>query len=291
MQSDLGLQLPGNAAFILILEAGMSPPTPVRLIANIGWVRSCHPDGSSHTFVGGAGLHLSLAVSGAGGLAAPISVIGGDLGEIVTALHERHVDVRDIKAVREQLSCRFDLSYDESGNLISVASRFRAAVALTEHALSRLHAPGHYHVSCRRPLDVEQVLAALDDRPFSLDFYSPSAAAGLHAAAAFLPAAAVIFTNEAEYRLLGQVVDLERLRLLVISDGGRRVRVISYGRTVAATQPPVVATREVTGAGDTLAGTYLACTLAGATTQDALDAAVRAASDSTQRGGFPGGLP
>jgi sugar/nucleoside kinase (ribokinase family) len=256
--------------------------TPIRIIANIGWVRASYPDGRSYTFPGGAGLHLSTAVSAAGGLATPISVVGIDLREVVTALEKRHIDTQAVKEVPDQPSCRFELSYDDNGSLISAISQFNAAQGLSEHALNQLDTPGHFHVSCRLPLDLAPLLAALAGRSYSLDFYSPSIANYLTLARPFLSGAHGIFINQAELALLQQIVGISELELLVVSDGARPVRLFSHGEMIAVVQPPIVAALEVTGAGDTLAGSYLASTLNGVAIHDALHIAVYAASAATK---------
>jgi len=65
------------------------------------------------------------------------------------------------------------------------------------------------------------------------------------------------------------------------------------GRVTATAVPPVTAVSEVTGAGDTLAGTFLAAAAAGLDDQDALHAAVSAAAQAVASTGLaipgPGG--
>ncbi|MFD7896953.1 PfkB family carbohydrate kinase [Streptomyces sp. NPDC059743] len=52
-----------------------------------------------------------------------------------------------------------------------------------------------------------------------------------------------------------------------------------FGRLTASVLPPPRSTREVTGAGDTLAGTFLALRAYGATPREALTGGVAAAAE------------
>ncbi|MEU3218774.1 PfkB family carbohydrate kinase [Streptomyces sp. NPDC006971] len=142
------------------------------------------------------------------------------------------------------------------------------------------HPRATFHVCCRRPLDVAAVLGQLTQTTanFSVDFFLPSAEAMIRAAVPWLPAATTLFVNATEYRLLNQVVDCGTLPQVVVTDGPRAAVVRSFGRQVASAVPPPHAVHEVSGAGDTLAGTFLAHRSLGATTTQALAEATAAAS-------------
>lgn len=68
---------------------------------------------------------------------------------------------------------------------------------------------------------------------------------------------------------------------VVVSDGPRTVRLYRYGRLSASVDPPAVPAARPTGAGDTLAGAFLAARAAGQGDQAALQQAVAAASAHT----------
>ncbi|MGH3770361.1 MAG: PfkB family carbohydrate kinase [Pseudonocardiaceae bacterium] len=135
-------------------------------------------------------------------------------------------------------------------------------------------------MSCRRPLDIARVLHVVMHAaaPFSLDFFLPSAAEAITAAASALPMAHVVFVNAAEYDLLTDAVPARGLRDLLVTDGPRPAQLIRSGRSVVRVTPPHAATVDVTGSGDTLAGTFLAARSAGLDDAVALEWAVRAAS-------------
>ncbi len=106
----------------------------------------------------------------------------------------------------------------------------------------------------------------------------PSAEAMIRAAAPWLPAATTLFVNAAEYRLLNQAIDCDTLPEVVVTDGPRAAKVHRFGREVASVVPPPHPAQEVSGAGDTLAGTYLAHRSRGATITQALAEATAAAA-------------
>jgi sugar/nucleoside kinase (ribokinase family) len=238
-----------------------------------------YPDGRRFTLLGGAALHVALAASRAGLAAAPISVIGNDLEPMLDDRRLATLDLASVNVVPGR-SCTFRLSYDGDGQLAEAECDFGAAAKLTDHALSVLGRYDRYHVCCRRPLDVALILNRLviNAVSFSADFYLPSAVDLIPAAAALLPSASTVFVNAAEFAVLADAMDLARLPSVLISDGPRPVTLMQCGQIVAALRPPSSTVTEVTGAGDTLVGTFLAATAQGLADVDALQAAVSAAT-------------
>ncbi|MGH3870363.1 MAG: carbohydrate kinase family protein [Pseudonocardiaceae bacterium] len=238
-------------------------------------------DGISGTTIGGAALYVALAAARAGLASRPLSVVGTDLNVI---RYDPLLGILDLSGVRTVAgrSAVFTLSYDTDGVLIGAEADYGASAHLTAHALEQIRGrrDGYYHVCCRRPLDIARVLNLLVHAvtPFSLDFFLPSAAESITAAASALPMANLVFVNTAEYDLLADAVPIRDLREVLVTDGPRPVQLIRSGRCVARFTPPRVATVDVTGSGDTLAGTFLAARAAGLDDAVALESAVRAAS-------------
>jgi sugar/nucleoside kinase (ribokinase family) len=180
-------------------------------------------------------------------------------------------------------SCAFQLSYTPGGALASIDCSYGVAESLTSHCLSAIGHHDSYHVCCRRPLDVRAVLSRLSSTAltFSADFHMASAAELITAAAPYLPRATAVFVNAAEFAVLAASVDPGRLAVIVVSDGPREVVLLRHGRPGARIRPPLaLPVVEVTGAGDTLAGTFLAGLSRGLGDADALEAAAAAAAQS-----------
>jgi len=257
------------------------------VIGNISRDRAIYPDGRHVELLGGAALHVALAATRAGLPSAPVAVIGRDLDWIRDDVRLAAIDFSYVEVTCGR-SCSFRLTYDESGHLTGTDSAFGVAAQLTRHALDVLGRHRSYHVCCRRPLDVAVVLGPLASAgiPFSVDFHLASADIIMPATDADIAHARVVFVNAAEFAALGRVTDPGRLRTIVISDGPRPVIMLRYGRVVASVLPPETSAIEVTGAGDTLAGTFLAARAGGLDDQAALETAVSAAAEAVSGPGL-----
>jgi len=257
------------------------------VIGNISRDQASYPGRRPVELLGGAALHIALAATRAGLQSAPVAVIGSDLGWIRDDVRLTGMDLSCVEVTRGR-SCSFRLTYDENGHLAGTGSSFGVAEQLTRHALDVVGQHQSYHVCCRLPLDVSIVLGRLvsAEIPFSVDFHLASAAAVMPAADAAIGHASIVFVNAAEFATLGRVTDPGRLQAVVISDGPRPVIMLRSRRVVASVLPPVANVIEVTGAGDVLAGTFLAASAQGFGDQPALESAVNAATEAASGPGL-----
>ena len=287
MRRLLGLPLSGQLNPV-------SPRAKLGVIGNISRDHVSYPTGRGAWLLGGAALHVALAATGAGLPAAPASVIGTDLGWVTSDPRLADLDMSDV-AVVPGPSCAFGLFYDRDGTLTHINASFGVSQRLTAHALSLLDSRPSWHVCCRRPLDAQPILSYLTSAgtPFSADFHVASAADLMPAVRATLSRATTVFVNAAEFAVLSRAADARDLPLVVISDGPRPAVSMRQGRVTATVVPPAMAVAEVTGAGDTLAGTFLAAAADGMDDEEALQAAVSAAAKSVASSGLvipgPGG--
>lgn len=249
------------------------------VIGNIARVESVYPDGLRRAFLGGAALHIALAAARAGLSAAPVSVVGDDLAWITYDPRLATVDLRAVK-VASGPSCAFRLTYDTDGELVGVDSAYGVAEHLTDHALDCVRQHSTYHVSCRRPLDAARILAALVEGRlgFSVDFFVSSATPMIASVTPALRHTQLVFANAAEYRILSAALSVDDLAAVLVTDGPRPARLWRHGVEVASATPPTTEVVEVTGAGDTLAGTFLAAHETGISDEAALRRAATAAS-------------
>jgi sugar/nucleoside kinase (ribokinase family) len=270
----------------------MSTPT-LGVIGNISIDTALYPGGQRHDLLGGAALHVALAAAGAGIHASPISVVGGELLHLRTDPRLAELDLAQILTVHDGESARFEITYNETGEVTGIDSRFGVAERLTEHAVRVIAGRefDHWHVCCRRPLDSAQILTLLmtADATFSLDFHLASIHEQFTAAAPALRRTNLVFVNASEYasiRHLSERLVVKPPFAVVVSDGPRPATLLRNGRTVATARPDHSPVSEVTGAGDTLAGTFIAQNAQGAGDQEALDAAVAAASKTAESPGL-----
>lgn len=261
--------------------------TGLAVIGNISRDRAVYADGRRFELLGGAALHVARAASRAGLASAPVSVIGTDLGWIYADPRLADIDLTHVKTATGA-SCAFALTYTAAGKLARVDCAFGAAESLTSHCLAVIGQHSSYHVCCRRPLDVPAVLGRLarDGLEFSTDFHLASAGDLIAAAVPFLPHATAVFVNAAEFAILKTLTDPADLAAVVVSDGPREVILLRHGSPTAAIWPPDYSPVEVTGAGDTLAGAFLAGRARGLGDGDALRAGVTAASQSVRAPGL-----
>lgn len=234
--------------------------------------------------LGGAALHLAAASARAGLTAAPAAVIGPDLTHLPEDPRLPALDRSLMHRIREA-SAAFTIRYDGEGTVIGVETAYGAAGHLTRYALRLIarHPADTFHVSCRQPLDVPAVLAELTAQGarFSVDFHLPSAGQLVRAAEPWLRNATTVFVNAEEYAILTAVTGRHPCGEVVVSDGPRNAAVRRFGHPVHEIVPPRVPVRQITGAGDTLAGTYLACRARRLPPAQALRRAVFAASMHT----------
>jgi sugar/nucleoside kinase (ribokinase family) len=266
--------------------------TDLYVIGNISRDRVAYPDGREFAFWGGAALNIGVSAARAGCRVVPISLLGDD----AELFRTHHDDSRFAGLDFGRLgywpgsSCSFKITYGWNGDVLGVACSFGVCARLTAYAVGAIQGRGHYHVCCRRPLDPDPVLARISHlgMPYSLDFYSASIADLLPRAVPFVGNAQIVFVNATEAAFLAHTADIALLRRVVISDGAAPARVLRHGQTTAIAKPPHVPAVDVTAAGDTLAGVFLACNLAGRSDDEGLTEAVIAAADSVRR---PGVLP
>lgn len=282
-----GLPVPGKLTFV-------SQDGRLGVIGNISRDHVSYPTRRDAWLLGGAALHVALAATRAGLPAAPASVIGTDLGWVTSDPRLAGLDMSGVKAVPGP-SCAFGLTYDRDGSLTGTTASFGVSRCLTAHALTLLGSRPAWHVCCRRPLDAQLVLGHLASAgtPFSADFHLASAADLMPATRTALTRATAVFVNAAEFAVLSQTADARDLPLVVISDGPRPAVTMRHGQITATAAPPATDVTEVTGAGDTLAGAFLAAAAVGMDDQDALQAAVSAAAAAVAGTGLaipgPGG--
>lgn len=252
--------------------------TPLCVIGNISVDHSHYPDGRHHQRLGGAAWHIATAAADAGRLAHPVAVIGDDLSPLPTRAG------LDLSAVHTApgSSATFRLSYDQHDQLTGLdAQQGVATERLTGHAQDHLAActADLIHICCRTPLDAPGLLTQALSRPFvSVDFITSSIASLLPAVLPWLPDTGAIFTSTDEHRLITRMCDTSRLPLIVVTDGPRPARVYRHGTLTASQTPPPTTAVEVSGAGDTVTGTFLAHHARGASDAAALHAAITAAS-------------
>ncbi len=268
--------------------AGHEDPAVNRLgvIGNISRDLAVYPDGRRFELLGGAALHVARAAARAGLAAAPVSVIGTDLAWIRTDPRLAGLDLTNVNVVPGR-SCAFTLTYTAAGNLARTGCSFGAAESLTRHCLTvighhdqlpRVLPPAPRRPSHSHPPDPRRAAC-------SVDFHLASARDMISATVPFLPQATVVFVNAAEFADPASAHGPWPASSDRCVQRSPRSQVLRYGQVTATVRPPATPEVEVTGAGDTLAGAFLAYTSSGA------DEAMRCEQLLAQRHGRSGTWP
>lgn len=253
----------------------------IAIIGNVSIVHSMYSDGRELTFVGGAAFHIGLAVAMNGTDVGIISLIGEDLAWIKSTDLPQGLDLQ-LVSVRTGLSSRFLINYGHDENVVGISSEYGVAADLTEHAISMIGRHKAYHICCRRPLSPSLILMALTRMsiPFTVDFFVSSAGEMISDSLPYLSSAEAVFVNAREMAILSEKLDTQTLKCIVVSNGSQPLEVFRYGVCAATAIPRSVIAKEVTGAGDTIVGSFLSSWEQGLDDQSAAAGAVEFATSS-----------
>ncbi len=262
------------------------PPSLV-LIGHVGWATSETASGT-RVALGGSGYAAAFAASrllpGQVGL---VAQVGPDLAG--PGLARLWVD-RSGLAVLPGDSAAFRITEHGDGtrsfrSSLGVAARPRFGTFPAAYFQA-----GHVHLATMPPAQQMAWLAFLRDRglraPVSVDTFEHFVSTEPAASRDACDLADLIFINDAEYA--GLYVGHESPKApMILKHGPRGADFISDGMTYSATACPAEHV-DGTGAGEILAGVYLALRARGLTEHRALDHAVRAATSSVSEFGVDG---
>jgi sugar/nucleoside kinase (ribokinase family) len=261
------------------------------------------------TSPGGSASNQSVVLSGAGLAVSLVATVGEDpAGEAArTALSAAGVDVTWVRRASRATGTVVALVEPDGQRsmLTDRGANLELAPADVQRALEAVQ-PRHVHVSGYELLDdatrdvgrVAIETAALLGATRSVDASSAGPLRAL-GADAFLAAAAgcdwcfcnaeeaMVLTGNADPAAAAQALS-SRFAEVVVTAGAAGAVVALEGQLAHAVAPRDVSVVDTVGAGDSVAGTYLARRLLGAGPHDALDDALAAAADAVARRGARG---
>jgi ribokinase len=249
--------------------------------------------------VGGVVTNAAIACRLAGVPATLVATLGDDLaGQICRArLHEHGIDPN--VATRQGITSRALIMLDAHGEKrlvlaagVSLAPDERTCLDVDLVTTSWLHTAAYDRAATIALVDRCRAAAI----PWSLDLEPATLGDGLAPLRRCLDGAAAVFVNARAAALLGPdpagtlLAAGVRQVICTLGADGARLHTTAEEVLVAAptTAEPVV---DTTGAGDCLAGTYIAELCSGRVPADALRRAVTAASMSCRRLGGPASYP
>ena len=266
------------------------PDQPPRLvlIGHVGWATNETPSGT-RVSLGGSGYAAAFAASlilpGRVGL---VAQLGPDLAE--HGLPRLRIDRAGLADLAGP-SAAFHITERADGSRLF---RSRLGVAASPQfgafPAAYLHA-SHVHLGTMPPDQQIGWLQFLRDHglraPVSVDTFEYFVSTEPAASREACDLADLIFINEAEYAGLYREHESPKAPT-ILKHGPRGADFISDGVTYPAETTPAAQVMDGTGAGEILAGTYLALRAGGLTERRALDYAVRAATSSVTEFGVDG---
>lgn len=261
------------------------------------------PDQKTHAFenlvsAGGVAANSAVACARQGVATALLAVVGDDvLGAYATDfLAARGVDVTGVTTTPGMTAVSVcTLAEDGEKRLVytSSVSQSPPPERLRE---AELDGVDWVHTSCLDP----EAAAVLAERaraagiPMSIDLEPAALAHGTKALAPALHGAEVVFLNESVTASIGDVHAFSaqhRLKSVVRTRGLRGAVLTDGSGEITVTPSPTDRIIDTTGAGDCLAGVYIARSLSGADPHSALRAAVASATYACGHLGAQGGYP
>jgi sugar/nucleoside kinase (ribokinase family) len=263
-------------------------PIDLVLVGHVGWAtnENAHGTGAS---LGGSGYAAAYAASTLlGGRIGLIAQIGRDLK--LHGLHGLGLDLTGL-AVLPGASAKFRISRLGEGARVFQSELGVAATPRFGTFPEPYFRAGHVHLGTMPPGQQLAWLKFLRDHgfraPISVDTFEHFVSTQPTASREACDLADLIFINEAEYRGLYRDNEIPKAPT-ILKHGPRGADYLSDGMTHVASAIPAVQVVDDTGAGEILAGVYLALRAHGLAEDRALGYAVRAASSSVTEFGVDG---
>jgi sugar/nucleoside kinase (ribokinase family) len=252
---------------------------PLVIIGNISHDHVWYGKEQRASFFGGAGLNVALAAAHCGIRPRLISVIGERDHQFLQEL-EPFISTALIATLPGE-TCQFEMHYTIQGALEELFCRFGVATYIDVYINDLDMLAQHTHICCRTPLHPSLILPRLVsmNTSFSLDFMVSSASQQIFQCRDWIKYAKCVFVNQQEYEVLEGLYPPQQIQMLVVTNGGGPIRIFHSGAETFHTHSLTQAFYDVTGAGDTLAGTFLVCHIL---QKEPLDVAMRKAVSAAQ---------
>jgi ribokinase len=250
------------------------------VIGDIALSREISPWGDQ-TLVGGAAYHSSV---GAQVFSSEVGIVGRVGYDFDWGLLEGLKVKRDGISVDEtQKTCHFTVVEDAEFKRHFTAERGAASRTFVEGMPASFLAAHYFHLATCLP---EHYLDWIDylrsngssEACVSIDVFEPYIETHSDSMTEAIAKADLVFMNEREYDLLKAKAILDPSKRVVLKRGSKGAVCIENSVTAFHAPAPEVEARDTNGAGDVLAGAYLALLSMGVDQGHALRAAVRLAS-------------
>ncbi|OGE35415.1 hypothetical protein A3H83_00530 [Candidatus Roizmanbacteria bacterium RIFCSPLOWO2_02_FULL_39_8] len=253
------------------------------IVGDIAWNKDITPQGQ-RTSPGGAAYYSAAGASHFSEKVGVVGRIGEDFD--LSLLQKRHIDVEGVIVVPEEETCRFVLTQYLDNTRDFEAIRGVAGIVQTDIFPDRYLSARFIHLPTQLP---EHSITWLDflshHNGISVDSFEEFTRQWPELTKEMFRRANIIFTNEEEWKTLSMfgVEFAEKPIIIKRGKGGATYKNGSESITISA---PSVTAIETTGAGDVLAGAFLAQRVQDVPIGSALENAVNLASLSVQAFGI-----
>lgn len=230
------------------------------VIGNISIDTINYHDQRKVSFWGGAGLNIAIAVKKAKASVALISLVGEKSELIIEYINQLGINDLVLKDLSKK-NCEFEIFYDDTDKLNKITYEFGVMNSINTYLeYFDYSSYDFYHVCCKNPLKsvfcIEKIIKSR--KKFSLGFIKSSILKQISEIGENIYFADFIFINNEELDILKEYCDLRKINLLIVTNGSNPVRVFKNGflqnEYICKPKKNVI---DVTGAGDTIIGSFL----------------------------------
>lgn len=249
------------------------------VIGDLAFNHDITPNGEK-TSIGGAAYYSAVGASRFSKEVGVVAKVGGDFD--LSYLYRRFIDTEGVRVIPDGKTCRFVLIQHPDNTREFSAERGVAATVETEILPKTYMRAKYIHLATQLPAHCLIWMDALESNiegVISADSFEVFVEQFPDLTRQVFERAGIIFTNETELQMLRQFGEVSFEVPLILKKGAAGVVYID-GSEVVAVQAPKVKVVETTGAGDILAGAFLALRVKGVPVTKALEEAVYLASQS-----------
>lgn len=261
----------------------------VAIVGDIAWNQDITPFGNKIS-PGGAAYYSSVGASVYSEKVGVVAKTGNDFDTAL--LKDKKIDVEGVKRIDSGKTCRFIIRQSEDNTREFEADRGVSETVDTGIFPESYRNAKFFHLPTQLPSHALTWLDFLNGRKnISVDTFEQFVKDFPELTRVMIAKASLVFTNEAEINILRGLGEISFKVPVIVKKGKSGAAYIFKDQSVFIDAPKVAAL-DTTGAGDVLAGAFLAQKAKGISTATSLEMAVKTASLSVTRFGvdhiFPG---
>ncbi len=247
----------------------------VAIIGDIAWNQDITPLGNKIS-PGGAAYYSAVGAARFSEKVGIVAKIGRDFNtELLT---QKGIDIEGVRVIDGGTTCRFVVTQHKDNTREFMAQRGVAGIVETAIFPDTYLSAKFIHLPTQLP---EHALTWLDvlssHKHVSVDSFEEFVKKFPELTRQMFRKASLIFANEVEFDIVRQLGDVEFDAPIVLKKGKDGAAYI-HGKEMIMVPAPMTVSKDTTGAGDVLAGAFLALRAKGVSIETALEQAVRTAS-------------